>query len=360
MTYLLELQPLKNFFFGGPDAFEGDNHFVASEYFAQNTQLLGALRRHILIGEQLLKAHKNGLYVPGKKGVPDTDSARAYDLIGGSSDDDLGKIERLSPLFILKMHDDTPVDALFPLPLDLLKKDRLLQPAATQRVGDERLPVDYNAKEGAYTGLGGRRFWEDYLAARPSCKAKTLRYDEIFIPHEQVGIGLERKEVVEGMFYRKTDYRLAESYRFGALLRSDYRPPEGLLTLGAESGVFRLRVHDLAALEKIADHPVISAIWRPRDPAAKWVAVGEAALDTRDDAIAFAFTPWPKTEKRLDYHGKERNYRFRGKTAGIRLAPRGSVLYLEEPGFPPEAPDRLGRIGYNLFIPIPDKESTHA
>ncbi|WP_456389978.1 type III-B CRISPR module-associated Cmr3 family protein [Hydrogenimonas sp.] len=357
MTYLLELQPLKHFFFGGPNAFEGENHFVSSEYFAQNTQLLGALRRHILTAEKLLKAHKNGLYVPGKKGIPDTDSAKAYALVGGLGKEDLGKIERLSPLFILKMDNDTPADALFPLPLDLLKKNNLLQPATMQRIGGERLPVDYNAKEGTYAGLGGRRFWEDYLAVRPSCKAKTRRYDEVFLPHEQVGIGLDRKEIVKGKFYRKTDYRLAEPYCFGALLRSDYRPQEGLLTLGAENGVFRLRVHELDTLDKMADHPVIQAMWRPREPAAKWVALGEATLDTRDDAIAFAFTPWPKTEKRLDYHTKERHYRFKGKTAGLRLAPRGSVVYLEEPGFPPVAPKHLNRIGYNLFIPI--KESTH-
>ncbi len=360
MTYLLELHPLKNFFFGGPDAFEEANHFTRSEYFAQNTQLLGAIRRHILSSEGLLKAHKNGLYVPGKKEASDTDTARAYELVGGRLESgNLGKIKRLSPLFVLKMEADTPVDALFPLPLDLLKKDRLLQPAAMQRIGDERLPVDYNAKEGLYTGLGGRRFWEDYLAARPSCKAKTLRYDKVFLPREQVGIGLDRKEVVEGMFYRKTDYTLESDYRFGVLLQSDYRPKEGLLTLGAEQSVFRLKVHELEDLETLADHPVLTAIGRDHEPTTKWISLGEAMLDTRDEAIDFAFTPWPKTEKRLDYYGKDRNYRFKGKTPGTPLAPRGSVIYFREPGHPPQAPDHLSRIGYNLFIPIFHKEQPH-
>jgi hypothetical protein len=42
-----------------------------------------------------------------------------------------------------------------------------------------------------------------------------------FIPHHQVGIGLENKKAIDGMFYSKTDYQLNDKFLFGCLIELD-------------------------------------------------------------------------------------------------------------------------------------------
>jgi CRISPR type III-B/RAMP module-associated protein Cmr3 len=362
MTYLFELTPHERFFFGGPEAFGDDNHYVVSERFAQNSQLLGALRRWLLESYGLLKARKNGIYVHAPKNNAHSDGKTAQALVGRAAINDeptqenggLGIIERISPLFIIS--DD---DALFPLPFDVAgKKDdnnpekSYLRIIKTQRRYGRLLPTDYNVKEGNFCGLGGKEFWEDYLQDAPLNVDSVWRYEEVYETYDDVGIALENKHASQGRFYRKSEYGLKKSYRFACIvdLKKELEYSGDTLQLGAERGLFNVRIRFVEETP-YRNHPVIKAFCKPpQADAKKWVALSEAHIDTREEKFAFAFVPRFKEEKTIVRNVKTR--RFEKKSEAIRLAPRGSVFYLREAGLMPRTRTMYARAGYNFFIPV--------
>ena len=372
MISLIEIQPLNRFFFGGPEAFADDNHFVRSEYFPQNTQVLGALRRYILESNRLLKARKNGLYVRQKKknNNPNGDVKRALRLVGKAGmrespfehSDDLGLIDRISPMFVLQYDSDNNkppklIDALFPIPLDCKtlfegkegkKCPVALRPYRMEKIAGELLPVDYDVKAPTDARLGGKVFWRGYCDHREVPIDSTWRYDAVYASHSQTGIALEDRRVVKGRFYRKNDFTLKSGFRFGLMLEHDEAlklHEKGCIQIGAESVLFRIRATKLP--DTLETHPVIDAWINPStDGGKKLVAVGESFVShTHAESIRFAFTPWFKTEKRL----LKRNHRYAGKDEGNALAPRGSVFFLKQ-GSMPDAPGAYRKIGYNFFI----------
>lgn len=378
MISLIEIEPLNRFFFGGPEAFADDNHFVQSEYFPQNTQVLGALRRYILEDNELLKARKNGLYVRQKKDDdnPRGDVKRALRLVGEAGMqgclfercDDLGSIDRISPMFILRYDGDKkrpePIDALFPIPLDCKtlfqdeknKKDpKSLRPYRMANIAGEFLPIDYDVKAPTDARLGGKDFWLGYCDHLEVPIDSTWTYDAIYAFHTQTGIALKDRRVIDGKFYRKNDFSLKSGYRFGLFLEHDETlnlPEKGYIQIGAESVLFRIGAIEVP--DRLETHPVIDAWINPSTARAKkFVAVGESFVPhTHAKNIRFAFTPWFKTEKRL----LKRNHRYAGKDEGSSLAPRGSVFYYDKEDGPPKAPGAYSKIGYNFFLHIPQKE----
>ena len=98
MRYLLTFKPLKNFFFGNSQTFS-DDYVAKSEYFPQNTQLLGAIRLFIAEQHSLIKMHKNGKYSDYPEELKKLiGSASSKDFL---TNDDLGKIQNLSQMFIV-------------------------------------------------------------------------------------------------------------------------------------------------------------------------------------------------------------------------------------------------------------------
>ena len=375
MTYLIELTPHDRFFFGGSNAFGDDNHFTASERFPQNTQLLGALRRYILENARLLKARKNGLYIHAPRRAKMSDGKKAAQLVGraGSADNpfitstDIGVIESISPMFILKTEKDKPVDALFPVPLDLQQinknqEDSHLRKLTLKNIAGELLPIDYNVKEELLDALGGEAFWNEYLKNKTPSQESITEYEKVYAQRNDVGIALQQKRIVEGMFYRKNDYSLKKPYRFGFIVRfnNPLELPEGTMQLGAERGLFHVRVLN-PQQTSLVNHPLISSIIshnKKNIKSHKWVALGEARIDTHNERFAFAITPYFKVERQLEKYSVK-PYRFKGKSHPVQLAPRGSVFYLEREDTMPEAPGAYSSMGYNLFIPIKSKGETY-
>lgn len=93
MKQLLRIKPKGKFFFGGDRTFsnERQSYFAHSEYFPQQTALLGMLRYAILEKENMLNA-------------TETEKAALIGKVGfdGENDRSFGKILGLSPVFILE------------------------------------------------------------------------------------------------------------------------------------------------------------------------------------------------------------------------------------------------------------------
>ncbi|HPF52162.1 MAG TPA: type III-B CRISPR module-associated Cmr3 family protein [Draconibacterium sp.] len=96
-TYKIDLRPMDVFFFGGEQHFgEGDdaNYFVRSNYFPQQSGILGMLRHQLLIQNKCIPITPNN-------------KTEVFGLIGEESYDiqtvkTFGAIQQISPLFISK------------------------------------------------------------------------------------------------------------------------------------------------------------------------------------------------------------------------------------------------------------------
>jgi len=95
-TYKIDLRPLDVFFFGGEQHFgEGDdaNYFVRSNYFPQQSGILGMLRHQLLIQNECIP-------------IPSSDPKKVLGLIGDESYNILGSaktfgaVHKISPLFL--------------------------------------------------------------------------------------------------------------------------------------------------------------------------------------------------------------------------------------------------------------------
>jgi CRISPR type III-B/RAMP module-associated protein Cmr3 len=362
MKYLLTFKPLKSFFFGNDRTFSVD-YVAASEYFPQNTQLLGAIRLFIAEQNQLMHVHKNGKYSndPNElKKLVGTASAKDFD-----TNDNLGKIQSLSQMFILNRSLD---DAYFPTPMDVkIEFDH----HGTQIIGDdgkihlvnypqkakltyyELAKIDenyflknYDVKNNSSQMLGNRNFWNFYLKKEPRSINGLQQYNDVFIPHTQVGIGLENKKTIEGAFYSKTDYQLSESFLFGCLIELEERIiNDGIIQIGAEGSLFELHVMPFADT-KLQDHPIVSRLFQTPEPNEKLVCISDTMLTHTDELDAyFTIAPYYKNFAMLD-----NDYaRHKGKTAQKRLIPAGTVAYIKNK-MPKQPQGAYAKMGFNQFI----------
>lgn len=94
-TYKIDLRPLDVFFFGGEQHFgEGDdaNYFVRSDYFPQQSGVLGMLRHQLLI-------QNNCIPVKGNEDLASTlIGDESYNILGAATT--FGTIKNVSPIFL--------------------------------------------------------------------------------------------------------------------------------------------------------------------------------------------------------------------------------------------------------------------
>ena len=361
---LLRIKPLKPFFFGG-DINLGKYYYAKSEYFPQNTQLVGALRFFIANQKGLMKGHKNGIYVPKDK------RDKAAEIIGDAKpedffeNDNLGKINFVSPMFVLKDN-----NAYFPTPLDLkslkIKNFRNADDEHKKYIKNyskyyfnyryltyklKKLSNTYylegfDYKNIVYQKLGGRKFWEKYINNEEILTNDMFEFSDVFKEVGQVGIELDNKMTVNEKFYSKISYELAQGFEFGVLLDFDGEIKDGFIQIGADGSMFELKVEELN--EELKTHPIIKAMIIPQKEGKKFVALSEV-IEKEPINSVFRITPVYKT-LRLNINKISKNEKIFRKTKEKNVACRGSVFYVDElPEF------NLGaykKMGYNLFIPI--------
>jgi len=381
---LIELQPLKPFFFGMHHVFT-NTHYAKSEMFPQQTQLMGAIRLYWLEKNGLMRVQKDGKYVPYEKKQIATNlvgnaSAKAFlynkeapnDPIKNERffelSDNLGCILNLSPVFIIKKDKECFQDALFEIPSDIVEQDKMTQIAKPKPLtnivsnGNCVLLEKFDVKKWFKSGFGGKRFWQEYV--RHKVSDDITKQDAIFASYEQVGIALKDKKVQEEKFYTKRSYKLKPNYRFGFLIDIDeerlveyqkeidskrayeYNTLEdGIISIGADGSMFKLRVHDEIP-SCIEEHPVVLSIKNPmKKEGKKVVLLSNAMLENSIDDEAFFQIVTHKIPFKMMKDATS-------KTEEHLLTPKGSIYYFDKPKAMPQAKGAYAKMGFNCYLTI--------
>lgn len=374
---LLQLTPLKPFFFGKESVFT-NTFYATSEYFPQQTQITGALRLYWMEQNNLMRVHKDGKYVPYEK------KEEARTLVGNAgaldfeSNDNLGALLDISPMFIVEHQNGCIKDALFELPSDIVKKECqhvIAKPKHLTSIVSSKPAVlleDFDAKEDFVSGLAGSGFWKSYIAYEPlPC---TYKYDEIYEPYDQVGIALdENKQTIDGMFYTKKSYLLKENYTFGVLVNidddlleeHDFKTLEdGIISLGADSSMFKLEVSDIPNI--LAQHPLLLSIQNPyKKEGTKIVLLSDSILTHSIQEKSFFQIVRHKvpfkmmqsqelnetSEDKQVLKRKEQKASY-SKTEEKLLVPKGSIYYFKTKEQLEEATFAYKKMGFNQYLAI--------
>jgi CRISPR type III-B/RAMP module-associated protein Cmr3 len=354
----IRLKPLKPFFFGKETNFKNTN-YALSEYFPQQTQLIGALRLYWMEQNGLMKMHKHGRFCTSDK----ADDAKKFVGDAGVKDftknDNLGKINFISPMFISKVKDDCIEDALFEIPNDVINQECIYKSATPKKLIDavSSKPVvileDYDVKKGFIKGLGGIDFWDKY--SRYEKLTCPTNYDEVFESYDQVGIALiDGKQVDEGKFYTKKSYMLKKGYEFGLLvdideedLADDKRLKDGMITLGAENSIFSLKVTEIPS--SVQTHPLFDSFQNTiKKSGTKIVLLSDSMLDNSIDKSAyFQIVPYKVPFRMMQRDSREQATK---KSEEKLLVPKGSIYYFDKPSSLKEAQGAYAKMGFNQYL----------
>ena len=374
---LLQLTPLKPFFFGKESVFT-NTHYATSEYFPQQTQITGALRLYWMEQNNLMRVHKDGKYVPYEK------KEKARSLVGNAGaldfeqNDNLGAFLNISPMFIVESQNGCIKDALFELPSDIVKKacqNVIAKPKLLSSIVSSKPVVlleDFDVKEDFVSGLAGSGFWESYIAYEPL--PDTYKHDDIYDPYEQVGIALdENKQTKDGMYYTKKSYKLKKNYSFGVLVntdddlleKNDFKSlKDGIISLGADSSMFRLEVSDVPNI--LAQHPLLLSIQNPyKKEGTKIVLLSDSILPHSIQTKSFFQivrnkVPFKMMQSKcvdeaslgqIDVEPKEQKASC-SKTEERLLVPKGSIYYFKTKEQLKQAECAYKKMGFNQYLAI--------
>lgn len=217
MRYLVKLKPLEAYFFGGEQTFgkfgnkEESNYLVKSRKFPQQTALLGAIRKEILIQANLLKKRNNGEW------IDDSDKEEAKKLIGDTkfnfnSENDFKTLQNISNIFLIK--------------------------EGKQYI--KKVDIDsFTYKNGLLEGYKPKKdIYDNYIAVDNS---EQLSSDDIFEAVEKTG---NSKFDSENSLFKKTSYKLKDGFVFGFYIESDYQLKNSFVTLGGEKSIFKMEIEE--------------------------------------------------------------------------------------------------------------------
>lgn len=259
--YLIKLFPIDRYFFGGDITFGTDNtnYFVRSEYFPQQTTLLGMLRYYILQQNNMLD--KNGKVIKDKEA--ELIGPKSFDATKVSEISNFGIIKNLSPVFITSPEGEYFVQSReYGLQwqedeVSGEKKRELIPLKLRKRKGSN----NFSEKEICYfEGYNSKIEIPELLV---NARTGNIRYfdykDEmkndpmngVFIPNEQIGIRLpknskERSNKEKG-FYRQIGYTMPSEYGFAfyADIEKDkkiFKSGSSLIRMGADQSWFRMEI----------------------------------------------------------------------------------------------------------------------
>lgn len=257
--YLVTLKPITPFFFGGENTFGEDpklvNYFVKSNYFPQQTTLLGMLRHELLIQNGLLGKHTS-----------DWDTLIGAESFDGSNDKILeyGAIKSLSPVFLSNEKQD-----FIPNTIDWVKY-KVDKEKKTQKMqvsfGEEKGFMYNNAFQALTTVMVGEQPFDpkhgstELLASADGKEWRQWDFEKdfekkdffqngLFVKHQQVGIHRvlnKMKNNSDGSFYKQIFYTLKDDFAFAFFVELDL--PAGkkldsrILQMGGERSTFQMKI----------------------------------------------------------------------------------------------------------------------
>ncbi|MDR2511364.1 MAG: hypothetical protein LBC89_02685 [Bacteroidales bacterium] len=225
--YLITLTPQGKFYFGGDNTFElkGNNDYndkfgsyiVRSNYFPQQTSLLGMLRFILLSGDSSTFSRETMKII---------DPEKAQQLIGAkgfhaNENNDFGKIKNIGTCFIRKGN-----EKFSPAPKDLQLQIDFLQTTEGKFNGKPRIIPDiksWDKKDNKLVPYTAKFHHDDLLVS----ENRTVKFEEVFEEDRRVGINKSysgKKDEQEKGFFKQISYRLKNDFvfAFSAEIAEDY------------------------------------------------------------------------------------------------------------------------------------------
>lgn len=391
-TYLIQLIPLGQFFFGGQKRSEAEapekDYYFRSLYFPQQTQVLGMLRQELLMQNNLFPLNKQNREPAAALIGPDS-------FAPGNVDQGFGALREISPLFLCCnncYYHPIPFDHGFTLLkkygktyLHIKKGDIKEKGDITSAAAHDYIPQleDFDSKK--YNPL-------QLLANTPG--ATPINYNEIFKEFEQVGIKkVKSGQVKEDAYYKQVFYRLKKGASFAFYLRLDttwkyqekileLKFADNIITMGGERSTFKMKVKYLAdsndngSVQSMYEEKL--PVFHPHPTFHKVVLTGSAFVEpcvlslcsfAITDSVFFRNirTHVRQTQKFSNLKQESLNGFTETHTPYLgsryNLLQQGSVLYLENRETLRQVEEQLTnpqyqKIGYNFFTTILSKGET--
>lgn len=357
--YKISLRPLGPFYFGNERTFGANNadYFATSNYFPQQTTLLGVLRYRLLEMRGWL-SDTPGHQVPPPGQQIALIGNRGFDAKNTSTTQQFGAIRQLSPILI-----ENEEGTLFPGPLNngysfSSKKAKEKEEAGviwTSNNGGQR---DYIPRLANYDYKKPRE--AHFISSNPGGTYAT--YEDIFAPYEKVGITKQKENepnqkafykqkmfVFKRKDYRFTFYALLEEAEGEALKIFTKRTPR--VPMGGERSSYHMTM--------ITETPSLNTL--------NCYLQQSDQNQTRTQVILLSHSyVKPELFKECDFIiGQTQDFRhitsaihYQGikKSSGYQLLSKGSVLYPKEKAFNrihgllTTDASAFFQIGYNAFV----------
>lgn len=379
--FLVKLIPEDKFFFGNEKTFntvKGSNYLVKSNYFPQQTGVLGLIRHQLLIQNSLIPLNKENREEAGKLIGP-------YSFRVQDEEMDFGIIHQISPLFICGP------DNIFLFPAN---KEYQWVDNEIERDGNEVKDGCFklrNYTKNPYKGTSFTGVWDDHKPKandyipflegfnpkndlpdllidsnnqirnydyEPGKKDDDL-FDGIFVRQQQVGIRKDYQgKTDDDSYYLQTFLKMKEGYGFAFTLElknsNDYIFKSDQVVFGGEQSMFDMEVEELKteiewpqykATPGIVKLVLLSDAYVHDDIFASCEFAVSESLDFR-----FLQTSTKETGKWYAVSGDRSDNNKPAKSKKFNLLKKGSVLY----GNPEQITKKLRninfeKIGYNNF-----------
>jgi len=364
ITYKIDLRPMDVFFFGGEQHFgEGDeaNYFVRSNYFPQQSGILGMLRHQLLIQNDCIPiTPKNRTSVSGLIGD------ESYNILGSAKT--FGAIHNISPLFITKED-----ELLFPEAYEFFinkndSPESLSQIEVTTEIGKTMIYPNvenpsvvtvgkeylgkYDIKE-LLVSKKGDRF--NFCLDKGFKKKGTLPDNGVFIETGKPGIQKSLRKTKgqkDQGFYKQYSWSFPENVCFTFFAEIDRelatKFESGRIMLGGEKSAFHMVVEEYTGEESPFEEQSVFYAGLYEKPhasankivclsdcivgdelAGKMVFMSNTMIDFRNSRSKVANT---SSYNRMDkkYENKQSQYNSPVRSQKYQLLKRGTVLWVED------------------------------
>lgn len=333
-TYLVRLKPLDSYFFSGRETFNYSNgkkitdenkvnYYVKSEYFPQQTTLLGVIRKEILIKKELYKENRKDYSKDYEEVV------NIVDNIGNGSftvcenslnKEGFGKIKSISPVFLYRngsLFTTSPLD----YGLKFSKEKNKNKNSCFDNDIKKFIPElsEYKAKEGLNKKI---------ISFNPH--EIVYNYEDVFKKDERVGIKVKS---VEKGFYRQLNYKLKDNFEFCFFIELseeifDSKELDSIVYVGGEGRPFRLKIKE----DKRLVVGNIININNKNDTNKRIVCIGDVLLKGNEYKRLKKYSDFILGEVSFfknfvyDYNNKKNSEK---KVSPYLLLKRGSVIYCD-------------------------------
>jgi len=272
-TYKIDLRPMDVFFFGGEQHFgEGDeaNYFVRSNYFPQQSGVLGMLRHQLLIQNDCIPITPHNRNI-----VSELIGEESYDILGSAKS--FGAIHNISPLFISKddellfpeayefyINTKHAPDQLSQIEVNTIAGQTLIYPETEKKsiisVGESYLGK-YDIKELLVSKKNNQQY--DYCFSKErkeENKKKNWPANGVFIEAGKPGIQKslrKQKGQKDQGFYKQYSWSFPENVCFTFFVEIDREVAKnfetGRIMLGGEKSAFHMVIEEYKEIDSPFD-----------------------------------------------------------------------------------------------------------